>query len=502
MIAFMILSTLPLWFVDTPPLNDLIGHMGRYHVALEIDHNAVLARNWSYRWALIGNLGVDLLIMPLAWSIGLERAVWLVAALLPPLMIWGVFRAAKAVYGEVPPTAIATLPFALAYPYQYGFVNYWLAGALGFHAFAWWVRLQDRILFRSLLFVVIGFAVWLCHVYGWAILSLLVGGYELSRGVRGGERGKLTVLVNALLRSAPLMPVIVVLIAWRSGNQGAETLDWFSMSWKLETLFHTLQDQHKLLDIGSVAVAIFLIGFGMRSRYASVDGRFGIAAALFGGALLIIPGQLFGSTYADARIFPFLFIAAILSVRLPVESTGRSDAQFVALAFAALFTIRVIVSTVGYAEYDTAYKNHGRALDHVERGARIAVLVGIPCLPATWRLSRIEHLPSVALVRRDAFINTQWSIPGGQLLHPKHATGTTFNSDPNQFVADPDCTGDLRPQLENRIKQIPHGAFDYLWLLNFDGKSLPHRAGLVPVYQDDATVLYRLTDRAVSAAKR
>ncbi|QQV77475.1 hypothetical protein H5J25_01215 [Sphingomonas aliaeris] len=33
-----------------PPLNDLIGHMGRYHVALEIDHNAVLARNWSYRW--------------------------------------------------------------------------------------------------------------------------------------------------------------------------------------------------------------------------------------------------------------------------------------------------------------------------------------------------------------------------------------------------------------------------------------------------------------------
>lgn len=49
MIGFMLLSTMPLWFVATPPLNDLIGHMGRYHVALEIGHNPVLAQNWSYR---------------------------------------------------------------------------------------------------------------------------------------------------------------------------------------------------------------------------------------------------------------------------------------------------------------------------------------------------------------------------------------------------------------------------------------------------------------------
>jgi hypothetical protein len=119
MIAFMLLSTIPLWFTQTPPLRDLIGHMGRYHVALEIGHNPVLAENWSYRWALIANLGADLLIMPIAWLIGLERAVWLVAAVLPPLMIWGVFRAARAVYGDVPPTAIATLPLALAYPYQF-----------------------------------------------------------------------------------------------------------------------------------------------------------------------------------------------------------------------------------------------------------------------------------------------------------------------------------------------------------------------------------------------
>lgn len=430
--------------------------------------------------------------MPLAWAIGLERAVWLIAALLPPLMIWGVFRAAKAVYGEVPPSAIATLPFALAYPYQYGFVNYWLAGALAFHAFAWWVRLQERVRIRSVLFFAIGFAIWLCHVYGWAILGILVGGYELSRGLREPGKGAVTVLGGAILRSSPLIAVIVALLLSGSGNLGAETIGWFRMSWKVEMSFHTLQDQSKLLDIASVIAAMALIAFGLHRRQVRMDARFGIAAALFGAVLLAIPFQLFGSTYADARIYPFLFITAILSVRLPVGGARAWVARSVPIAFAALFALRMIVSAVGYADYETAYKRHLLALDHIERGARIAVLIGVPCRPADWRLSRIEHLPSLALVRRDAFINAQWSIPGGQLLRPTHAAGTTFNADPAQFVTDPDCTGDLRPALAKRIAQIPRGEFDHLWLFNFDPKTLPRTDGSALVYQDERTMLYRL----------
>ncbi|QQV77474.1 hypothetical protein H5J25_01210 [Sphingomonas aliaeris] len=431
--------------------------------------------------------------MPLAWSFGLERAVWLVAALLPPLMIWGVFRAAKAVYGEVPPTAIATLPFALAYPYQYGMVNFWLAGALSFHAFAWWVRLQDRNVLRSVLFVPIGFAIWVCHVYGWAILGILVEGYEVSRAFRDRDAGYVRALATPVVRSSPLIAVMVVLVFSRTGNLGAETVGWFRILWKLENGFHTLQDQWMPLDIASVVAALGLIAFGLYKGRAGMDSRFGMAAMLFAVALVVIPYQLFGSGYADARIFPFLFIAAILSVRLPVDFACARVTRIVPIAFALLFALRMMVSAVGYLEYQTAYSRHLLPVSHIERGARIAVLVGIPCLPANWRMSRIEHLPSLALVRRDAFINTQWSIPGGQLLHAEHAAGTTFNGDPAQYVTDPECTG-LGPVLAKRIAQLPRCDFDYLWLFHFAPQSRPRHSGLVPIYRDEATILYRLMD--------
>ena len=139
--AALILSlSLPLWFTPLPPLIDLPTHMASYRVESDLAHDPLLQRNWGFHWSLIGNLGVDLLVWPLAKLVGLERAVWWIVASIPPLLAWGMLRAARVVHGRVPGTALAALPFALAYPYQYGFVNFWLGLALAFHAYAFWPR--------------------------------------------------------------------------------------------------------------------------------------------------------------------------------------------------------------------------------------------------------------------------------------------------------------------------------------------------------------------------
>ena len=490
MLIFMVMSTIPLWVTRIPPLNDFLGHMARYHVALEIDHNPLLARNWDYHWTVISNLGVDLLIMPIARLIGLEPAAWIIAASLPPLMIWGIYRAAKAIYGSVPVTVLATLPFVLAYPYQYGFVNYWLATALAFHAFAFWVKLDTRPAIRAAVFIPISFAIWICHIYGWAILGVLVGGYELSRVIGSWKKPGVRPMTLAVARTWPLLTVVIAMIMFRSNSEGAETYGWLDIILKVRVVILTLRDQNKILDIVTLIAAVFLIYFGMRDKRPTMDPRFGVPALLFAGAILILPFELLGCGFAGGRLYPLLFITAILSVRLAPDRVDVRIRDAIPIVFAGLFALRIVASTLGNVEYEAANQRHLKALDYIPRGASVAILVRQPC-KTDWRLARLEHVGSMAILRRDAFINSQWDVPGGQLLRATRAVGTDFNTDPSQFVADPACPRDLRPMLARKINAIPRQFFDYLWVFDFDPKTLPPANFWTPVYQDENTILYR-----------
>src|SRR5919112_594789 len=58
-------AAIPLLYPAIPPLVDLLGHMGRYRVELDLSHSPWLSHYYGFQWAAIGNLGVDLLVMPL-----------------------------------------------------------------------------------------------------------------------------------------------------------------------------------------------------------------------------------------------------------------------------------------------------------------------------------------------------------------------------------------------------------------------------------------------------
>ncbi|KAB0300469.1 hypothetical protein FPQ48_27355, partial [Klebsiella pneumoniae] len=73
-----LLAAVPLIWPTVPPLVDLPGHMGRYRVQLEYAHQPWLAHWYRFEWQMIGNLGIDLLIEPLAPIFGLELAVKLI----------------------------------------------------------------------------------------------------------------------------------------------------------------------------------------------------------------------------------------------------------------------------------------------------------------------------------------------------------------------------------------------------------------------------------------
>ena len=149
------LAGVPLIIPQIPPLIDLPSRIGRFRVQLAIDHSPSLARYFSFHWMLIGNLGLDLLVVPLSKLFGLEMAVKLVVLTIPPLTVLGFLWVAREIHGRVPATAFFALPLAYGYPFQFGFANFTLGTALSFLAFALWLRLGrlDRRTLRAAIFV-------------------------------------------------------------------------------------------------------------------------------------------------------------------------------------------------------------------------------------------------------------------------------------------------------------------------------------------------------------
>jgi hypothetical protein len=221
-LALVVLATtIPLIYPPIPPLVDLLGHMGRYRVELDLAHSQWLQRYYDYHWAAIGNLGVDLLIIPLGKLLGLEPATKLIVLLIPPMTAAGFLWVAREVHGRVAPTAFFALPFIYGYPFLFGFVNFTLSVALAFLAFGLWLRLGrlEHTTLRSWLFAPISLVVFFCHTYGWGLLGLMCFSADAVRLHDRGRSWWRAGLEAALHTSVMALPLLVMLI-WRSEAHG------------------------------------------------------------------------------------------------------------------------------------------------------------------------------------------------------------------------------------------------------------------------------------------
>ena len=136
-------SALPFLVAPLPILPDLFSHIGRYHVMLHLD-DPWLKQYYAFDWHITGNLGADLLMVLLGPLLGTEKAAYLIAGAVPPLMIWGIYRVSKALYGRIEPPAYLAILLVWSFTFHHGFINWWLGMALVFHVVTTWIDLARR----------------------------------------------------------------------------------------------------------------------------------------------------------------------------------------------------------------------------------------------------------------------------------------------------------------------------------------------------------------------
>lgn len=496
-LALVLVSALPLLWPDVPGMVDLPGHMGRYRVQLELANSPDLQQYYDFRWALIGNLGIDLLVEALAPLIGLEAAVKLIILAIPPLTVGGLLWVAREVHGRIPPTAFFALPFAFNFPFFFGFANFALAMALALNAFALWLRLGrlERVRLRAALFVPISVLLWVVHAFGWGTLGVLAFSAEL---VRQFDRGRNIFYagLRAGLHCLSLTPPVALVLIWRSGA-GGSTADWFNWQAKGNWLKMVLRDRWYAFDLAALGIVWAVLVGALFSRKLTYSRNLGASAIFLSIVFVLLPRIVFGSAYADMRLAPYLFAIALVAIRFTDRATAGFARALVAAGL-AFFLVRTTATTVSLYLYDRDYDRELAALDHVPRGARMVSFVGRSCVEP-WAMSRLLHLPAMAIVRRHAFSNDQWTMVGAQLLTVHYMKGWPFIRDASEIVTLRRCRGEIWRTIDQSLATFPREAFDYVWLIQPPPYDPRLTQGLQPVWRNGRSVLYRVVDRAPPA---
>jgi hypothetical protein len=491
-LALVLLATmLPLLYPPIPPLVDLFGHMGRYRVELDLDHSRWLQQYYNYHWAAIGNLGVDLLVIPLGKLLGLELAVKLIVLAIPPLTAAGFLWVAREVHGRVPPTAFFALPFIYGFPFLFGFVNFALSVALAFLAFGLWLRLGrlGRTVVREWLFVPISLVVFFTHTYGWGLLGLMCFSADAVRLHDSGRTWWRAGIEAALRTSVMALPILIMLI-WRSETHGGQTIDWFDWKIKWRWIYAALRDRWKWFDIASLAAAALAFLYALVSRKLTLSRNLAFSAIVLAASFAIIPRIVFGSAYADMRLVPYLMAVGLLAVRFR-GAPDRRTAQVLAVLGLVFFGTRTAANTASLAMAGADQSAKLQAIDVMPPGARVITLTGMPCTEY-WPLLRNSHLGAMVIVRRDGFSNDQWLLEGVNLLDLKYRAAGYFAADPSQLVRPNHCRDPLHRTIDESLAALPRNDFDYVWLIDVPPYDPRIVAGIQPVWRGPGSILYRL----------
>jgi hypothetical protein len=498
----MILITfIPLLYPPIPPVVDLMGHMARYRVELDLAHSPDLQRFYEFHWKPVGNLGVDLLVIPLSKLFGLETAVRLIVMAIPPMTVAGFLWVAREVHNRLPPTVLFALPFAYGHAFLFGFLNFSLSMAFAFLAFGLWLRLghQERTRLRLALFVPISFLLYFTHIFGLGTLGLLAFSAEAVRQHDKGIFWWKAGLLAALHASALALPLLLMVL-WRSGAPPGTTGDFFNFWAKAAFILQSLRDRVQWFDMAGVALVLVVLVEARRHPLLTFSRNLAFSVLVLLACFVLLPRIIFGSAYADMRLAPFMLAVAILAIRFRDETYMPLARNLVFLGL-AFFLVRIGYHTYSLARAADDHRGKLAALEYVPRGAPMITIVGEDCA-RMWPMARNSHLGAMATVRRHAFSNDQWAMDVSSLLTVHFTEAGHFMNDPSQITRGKRCSTSERWMIDDALAAIPRGVFDYVWLVDplpYDRRLV---ADFIPVWRGPKSILYATSPEAADAARR
>lgn len=397
----------PLTLVDVPPLLDYPNHLARAFVLAFGSSDPILAHMYAPHWAIIPNLGIDLVLPPLLHVLPIYVAGRVIIGCAIVLPVFGTIAYSRAVFGTRSMWPPASALVAYNGTLLLGFLNFDAGIGLALLLAAAWIAWRERYPVRIVALAMAGaVALFFCHLMSLVFCAILIGGYELEYLWHHGD------VRSAATRTATAMlPLIAPLILYTRSPLSPITggLEWPTLDNKLRELVLPFANYLLPLDIataGTVIGLLLICAVGGRCRITLGSS---IPLILIAVLFVAAPNAVKGTYLFDTRfivMLGFLLFGAVL----PTVSSRTATA-----AFGLLFAVRMIVVGEAWMEQRQDLAELRTTIAAVQPGTRVFLaLVSPKQAPRYWRdgpMSRIlslglpldYHLPALLLIEHRAF---------------------------------------------------------------------------------------------------
>jgi hypothetical protein len=486
--ALLAAALVPFALCDPLPLNDYPNHLARMHILADGGASPDLARYYGIEWSLVPNLAVDLVVPLLARLMPVETAMLVFSALIFLLTASGTIAANWALYG-----GRSWLPFGvflLLYnrSFLWGFLNYLFALGVAFWAFALWLWLKDRgTPLRLAVFPALAFLLFVLHLSAFGVYAILVGGYELHRSFEDRRRGLAVLARRWAVIALQFVPPFIALLALSPASDKIARIEFGSLMGRLVGVFDPVLNYVVPVDLATAAVIGGVFVWGLVRGWIVFHRLMIVPTGLLVLLYAFLPDTLLDSFAAARRLALPLAMAALVACDLKLESVAGRRVLFA--GFAGLFALRLAIVAINWQAADAIYAEMIAAMERLERGARIYTLNAITLRPQLGN-PPLQHMPAMAVVRRDALTNQMFTDRAENPIH---------------YVYPPEAPLHRRLDLEfkiaDRIRErigfdyfadADPRLFDYILVINPQWFTATPPASVETVYRSNAFALYRI----------
>lgn len=499
-LAIFLASLFPLLCSPIVPTVDFYDHVARYYVLSHLDDSFISA-NYAPRWAILPNIGMDIIGFSLARLIPFSFLAHVIVVIIFGVQYSGVLFLNRQLTGRTSLLA-ALLAAALLYSFifTWGFANFLLGLGLALWGAGWWVATRHRLALAAPVACVIALVIFLTHAFAFGLYGLLLGGLEigffLSRKPYDPLRlmRRLAAMASQAVAPAILFRLSATAKAMEGVTSADESVKRLRDAGKLadrvqDLLIHRFMTVARVsegpvpaLDILTNGILLSVIAYLLLRRRIGFSAPVWPALAIGALAFAVMPPALFGVGYVADRIPLFVTLVAVAALAPRLDRTRDG---FVALGVvAAVVFLKVAAIGVGWARYGadfTAYQ---------------VVRAAIPAhsIVAYSNFANIDRLSD----------NMRCEMYGPQLVAAGHATPLFVipTAQPLELIGPLGAAMRVRPSNGTRPPSLERSrdrllaltgpaGFEYVVVCDHSRVTLPPQEGRVLVSQAGRFALYR-----------
>lgn len=494
-LVFLLLTSIPVWTHQLPPLSDYVNHLARMHVIAAIDKNPNLAKFYEIDWQIIPNLTMDLVVPWLTRFLNIYTAGKIFTVTMFAVIGSGVLVLHRVLNGRWSILPLVALPLLYNYVFLVGLINYLFGVGMALWALAAWVWLRERwwparFVVSSLFVVVIFF----CHLSALGVYGMGVLAFELMRlrSLRA-KRPRWPALTEFVLSGLPFL-VAAPLLAASPTLQLAGRYEWEPLG-KLDGLIGIVAVYSDIVTVGLMAIIIAAAIWVARRRLLGFH-PFGWWIAGVGAVIyLALPRIMFDTYMADQRVA--LPIAYMLIACVSLDLRHRLVRRGFIVMLLVLLAARMIEVDVTWSELTNSASDLRNSVRRIRPGSKVFVAYADREAGNDVRDLGLVHAPCIAMIDRGALVTTAFTVLGKQVMHVRpefhdmvDAEDGTPPSTAQLIVAATRPTDDM-PEYWTRWTE-----FDYLYVLFTEEEAEnPDPERLTLLHEGDRFQLYRIIKR-------